>query len=148
MISLLDVNVLVALLDSAHEHHAAVVPWFRSSAAVGGWATTPITENGFVRVVSYVNYPNLRLTPGMASAALGQLKAAFAATHSFWPADISLCDNTLFDLGVLTGARQVTDAYLAGIAFSRGGRLATFDGGIQWRAIRGANAGLVERLGV
>jgi len=143
---LLDVNVLVSLLDSAHAHHEAAVRWFRAVALVEGWATTPITENGFVRVVSYVNYPNLRLTPFMAAASLAQFISAFAGSHRFWELDATICDPELFDLTKLTGARQITDAYLAGIAFRRGGRLATFDSSIQWRAIRGADAKLIEHI--
>ncbi len=82
----------------------------------------------------------------MAANSLAQLKTAFSGSHRFWGLDDSVCDHSLFDLGVLTGARQITDAYLAGIAFRKGGRLATFDGGIPWRAVRGADAKLIERL--
>lgn len=52
----------------------------------------------------------------------------------------------MFNLAVLIGSRQTTDAYLAGLAFRNGGRLATLDGGIPWQAVRDAEAGLVERI--
>jgi len=146
MVRLLDVNLLISLLDSAHVHHAAAVEWFRSVAAVEGWATSPITENGFVRIVSQVSYPNLRLTPGMASVSLARFKASFAGIHNFWPDEISLTDASLFDLSILTGSRQTTDAYLAGLAHKKGGRLSTLDGGIAWRTVRGANAGLIDNI--
>ena len=64
-VRLLDVNVLVSLLDSAHVHHDPAVEWFRNVAATGGWASCAITENGFIRVVSSMSYPNLRLTPAL-----------------------------------------------------------------------------------
>ncbi len=143
---LLDVNVLVSLLDSAHIHHDAALTWFRAVAAVEGWATCPLTENGLIRVVSHLNYPNLRLSPAYAAESLAMFKAGFPKIHQFWPDSISLTDSALFDLAVLTGSRQTTDTYLAGLAFRNGGRLATLDGGIQWRAVRGADAGLIERI--
>lgn len=146
MVRLLDVNVLVSLLDSAHLHHNAAVDWFRRVAAVEGWATCPITENGLIRVVSHPSYPNLRLSPAQAGESLALFKAGFPDIHCFWPDSISLTDSTLFDLSVLTGARQTTDTYLAGLAFQNQGRLATLDGAIPWRAVRGANSNLVERL--
>ena len=145
-ISLLDVNVLVSLLDSAHEHHALAVTWFRTVAVVKGWATCPITENGFIRIVSHRSYPNLQLTPAMAASSLAQFKSGFPGTQHFWEDEISLTDTTVFDLSILTGSRQTTDVYLAGLAFRKRGRLATLDGGIAWRAIRGANAGLVQNI--
>lgn len=145
-VRLLDVNVLISLLDSAHVHHDLAVKWFRAVAAVEGWATSPITENGFIRVVSHLSYPNLRLTPALAAESLARFKAGFPGIHRFWADEISLTETALFDLTVLTGSRHTTDAYLAGLAFRRGGRLATLDGGIPWRAVRGADAGLVERI--
>ena len=145
-VRLLDVNVLVSLLDSAHVHHDAALAWFRTVAAKEGWATCPLTENGLIRIVSHLSYPNLRLSPAGAAESLALFKAGFPGIHSFWPDSISLTDSTVFDPAVLTGSRQVTDAYLAGLAFRNGGRLATLDGGIPWRAVRGAHAGLVERI--
>jgi toxin-antitoxin system PIN domain toxin len=140
------VNVLVSLLDSAHLHHEIAVKWFRAVAAVEGWATCPITENGLVRIVSNVGYPNLRLTQAAAAESLARFKVGFPDIHRFWADEISLTDAALFDLTVLTGSRQTTDAYLAGLAFRKGGRVATLESGIPWRAVRGSDAGLVERV--
>ncbi len=58
MTYLLDINVLVALFDSAHVHHEAAHRWF-ASVGNASWATCPITENGFVRVVSNPVYPTV-----------------------------------------------------------------------------------------
>ena len=148
IVRLLDVNVLISLLDSAHANHAASVAWFRGFALVEGWATCPITENGLVRIVSQVSYPNLRVTTAMAAQSLARLKSNFADSYRFWASEVSIADDRVFDLNVLTGPRQTTDAYLAGLAFRKGGRLATFDKAIPWRAVRGAGEELVERIPV
>ncbi len=147
-VRLLDVNVLIALLDSAHVHHDAVARWFHAGPSLRGWATAPITENGFVRVVSHPSYPNMRLTPALASQSLERFKAAFPKDYRFWPDEVSLTDRSLFDLTVLTGPQQTTDVYLAGLAFRNQGRLATIERSILWRAVRGADAALLERIAV
>jgi hypothetical protein len=93
-----------------------------------------------------VSYPNLRLSPALAAAALLRFKTGFPDIFHFWPDEASLTDSSLFQLGVLTGSRQIPNAYLAGLAFRKGGRLATLDANIPWRAVRGAGADLVERI--
>ncbi len=50
MIDLLDVTVLVALAWPNHVHHHSARRWFAHRP--GPWATTPVTECGFVRVSS------------------------------------------------------------------------------------------------
>ena len=54
-VRLLDVNVIISLLDSAHVHHEIAVKWFNRIAAHEGWSTCPITENGFIRIVSHMS---------------------------------------------------------------------------------------------
>lgn len=53
-----DVNVLIALFDPAHVHHESAHLWF-TTARGAGWAACPITENGFIRVVSNPAYPTV-----------------------------------------------------------------------------------------
>ncbi len=48
--ALLDVNVLVALADPRHVHHEAARQWFEGEDA---FATTPLTEVAFVRLMSH-----------------------------------------------------------------------------------------------
>ncbi len=146
-IRLLDVNLLIALLDSAHVHHAVSVSWFHATAR-RGWATAPITENGFIRIVSHPSYPNMRLNQAMAAEALERFKAAFPKVHHFWADDVTLTDRALFDLTVLTSSQQITDVYLAGLAFRNKGRLATLERAIRWQAVRGAEADLVECIDI
>jgi predicted nucleic acid-binding protein len=50
MISLLDVNVLIALADTEHSHATAALDYFQNYAVRNGWATCPLTENAFLRI--------------------------------------------------------------------------------------------------
>ena len=59
MRALLDVNVLIALLDSAHIHHAQTMTWL-SGNITSGWASCPLTQNGCIRIMSQPGYPNAR----------------------------------------------------------------------------------------
>ncbi len=73
-VRLLDVDILVSILDSAHVHHDAAMTWFRAVAVSEGWATCPLTENGLIRVVSHLSYPNLRLSTAHAAESLPRLE--------------------------------------------------------------------------
>jgi toxin-antitoxin system PIN domain toxin len=133
-IALLDVNVLVALFDPDHVHHDLAHDWFAEEAV--GWATCPITEAGFVRIVSN---PAYRPDPPRVVAARGLLRTFCTSTqHHFWPVTISLRDASLFSLDAAHGHRQVTDVYLLGLAVAMGGALATFDRTIPLAAVTGA----------
>lgn len=142
---LLDVNVLVALFDPHHIHHDAAHDWFAETRH-SGWATCPITENGFVRVISHPTYG----LGERAESATARLRTfCESGGHQFWRDAISLRDE-IFDLSRAGGAKQLTDIYLLGLAVNRKGRLATFDRTIPLGAVRGAAAAslLVLRAGV
>jgi toxin-antitoxin system PIN domain toxin len=128
VISLLDINVLVALAWPNHEHHALVTGWFHQNEGEG-WATCPVSESGFIRVSS-----NQRAIPGAKSpveAAELLIQITSRPNHVFLSDDISLAASKVVALRKLTGyRRQVTDAHLLGIALRHGARLATLDGGI------------------
>jgi hypothetical protein len=47
----------------------------------------------------------------------------------------------------LLGPKQVSDAYLLGLAYRQGGRLVSFDRALPWRAVRGASHRLIESIG-
>jgi uncharacterized protein len=47
--------------------------------------------------------------------------------HQFWADDVAYAD---IDWRGVMGHRQITDAYLAGLARRHGGRLASFDRGL------------------
>lgn len=98
MRALFDVNVLIALLDAAHQLHAQAWTWFDANTE-HGWASCPITQNGYVRIVSQPNYPNSTTVYD----AISRLGAATAATHhAFWPDQISLLDHSVVDPHVST----------------------------------------------
>lgn len=118
-VHLLDGNVLYALIDEAHVHHAPARQWF--SRMSGGFATCPITQGTLVRLV-------MRLGGHGVEAALALLGIVTAhASHHFWP-DLLPYDEVRWH-GVM-GHRQVTDAYLAALARHHGGKLVSFDKGL------------------
>jgi hypothetical protein len=136
LISLLDVNVLVALFDPAHVHHETTHGWFGGHRAAG-WATCPLTENGFARVLSNPAYPGNGTTLEDAVRRLERFRGS--GDHTFWPDSVSLCDASRFDLRHVGGWRQVTDAYLLALAVAHDGRLATLDRGIALESVAGAS---------
>lgn len=128
MISLLDVNLLVALAWPSHVQHDAALGWFRENRAAG-WATCPLTQSGFVRVSS-----NRQVIPEAKSPqeAVGLLRRIVELPgHRFWEDDFAIATASEIASERLLGYRQVTDAHLLALAIRRGGRLATFDGGIR-----------------
>jgi toxin-antitoxin system PIN domain toxin len=134
-VALLDVNVLVALFDPDHVHHDLAHDWFADDGQ-RGWATCPITEAGFVRVIASPAYGSAVTRPAELIDRLRRFCAS--GTHHFWPDAVSLCDDTLFDPAFLAGHRQLTDVYLLGLAKTMDGRLASFDRSIPIKAVRGA----------
>ena len=134
MRALLDINVLLALLDCDHFDHGRARSWLETEI-VGGWASCPITENGFVRIISRSRYPN-PITPAEAIGLLAG--AAEQPHHEFWDCDLSLLDPAIVDRSRLLGPRQVTDAYLLALAVAHGGRFVTFDQSISIAVVRGA----------
>jgi uncharacterized protein len=122
--SLLDVNVLIALIDGAHVHHDLAHRWFASEGA-RSWATCPLTENAVLRIVGSPRYP---MSPGSPAAVVPSLVGMRSHPgHEFWPDAISLLDRSMVDPARLLAASQITDTYLLALAASRGGQLATLD---------------------
>lgn len=134
--ALLDINVLLALLDSDHVDHGTAHDWL-DEGVKDGWASCAITQNGFVRVVSQPRYPS-PVSPAVAIDLLRQ--ACHGGDHEFWPCDLSLLDGKVVDAPRLHGPRQVTDAYLLALAVAHGGRLVTFDRSLPLSAVKGAAA--------
>jgi toxin-antitoxin system PIN domain toxin len=141
MRSLLDINVVIALLDSNHAFHQRAHKWWESNIE-SGWASCPLTENGVVRVMSNPAYSEtLRLAPGELIVRLQNF--ADQTDHEFWPDDLSLRDSTVFVAERMHSSRQLTDVYLLGLAVAHGGCLATFDQGVPLSVVSAAkNANL------
>ena len=134
MIYLLDVNVLIALLDRSHIHHSKAHKWF---AAKGqhGWATSPIIENGVLRIVGNPRFPQSPGSPAVVATVL----SAFIqhAGHVFWPDDISILDATRLDPTQFLTPSQLTDSYLLALARAHAGMLATMDRHLSTAAVYG-----------
>jgi toxin-antitoxin system PIN domain toxin len=126
-VALLDVNLLVALAWPNHVHHLLAHQWFAQQAE-NGWATSPITQAGFVRISSNPRVIADAYTPREALIALRRIVAH--PHHVFWPDDESLATSPHFDAMQFVGFRQVTDAHLVALALSHSGALATLDRGI------------------
>jgi toxin-antitoxin system PIN domain toxin len=136
MRALLDVNVIIALLDSNHAFHERAHDWWAANGEAG-WAGCPLTENGVVRIMSNPGYSRTtRFSPGELIARLRQF--ARQSNHEFWPDDITLRDEKCFATERLHSSRLLTDLYLLGLATKHNGRLVTFDQGIPLSAVRNA----------
>jgi toxin-antitoxin system PIN domain toxin len=132
--ALLDVNVLLALLDSDHVQHIAAREWFRSEITAG-WASCAITQNGFVRVISQPRYPS----PVPPAQAIARLAGATAgAHHRFISSSVSILDSKVVDPSRILSSGQTTDAYLLALATAHDLRLVTFDQSMPSSAVVGA----------
>lgn len=110
--------------------------WWGSNGDAG-WASCPLTQNGFVRIASQKGYARPSPLPDVLSIFSQQIAKD---DHQCWPDDISITDATLFDHAYILGPNQITDVYLLGLAVKHGGRLVTFDRGLPLKAVRGAEA--------
>jgi len=115
MTVLLDANVLIALVVVDHAHHERVRSWFDVDRQQ--FSSCPVTQGALLRHL---------LRGGAATTeSLDVLNGLSNSTrHEFWPDDLGY---DVVDLRGVVGHRQVPDAYLAALARSRGGRLATLD---------------------
>ena len=121
---LLDVNVLIAMAWPTHRAHEKVQEWLAEHAREG-WATCPLTQTGFVRILSNPAFSPNALTPAQA---LALLRANLGhPAHRFWADEISFIQALEPFHPRLAGHQQVTDAYLLGLAMYRKGKLATMD---------------------
>ncbi len=121
---LLDVNVLIAMAWPAHRAHEKVQEWLAHHAREG-WATCPLTQTGFVRIISNPAFSPSALTPAHALALLYANLGHSA--HRFWADEISFSQALEPFHPRLAGHQQVTDAYLLGLAMHKKGKLATMD---------------------
>src|SRR5579864_2971778 len=143
-VALLDVNVLVALFDPDHIHHDLAHDWFAEQRPDGS-ATCPLTENGFVRVLSHPKYGQAQPRP---SWLIGRLhRFCSSGHHAFWPDIVSLRDEASFPRNAALGHRQLTDVYLLGLAKRMGGALATFDRSISVATVSGAKPDQLLMIG-
>ena len=117
----------IALLWPSHAEHEGAARWFQRHRS-SGWASCPLTQSGFVRIVSNPAFSRDAVTPREASDLLAVNTAS--GDHVFWSDDVPFGEATAFAGARLVGHQQVTDAYLLGLAIRRGGVLVTLDKGI------------------
>lgn len=122
---LLDVNVLLALSLDNHLHHVASTEWF--DEADFEWATTPLTEVGYVRLMTNSRMVGFSVSVPQAIDGLRELRKE--PGFRFLPDDTSLGDPVI-DIAPMVGTKQVNDFHLVNLAAQNGMRLATFDGSL------------------
>jgi uncharacterized protein len=133
---LLDINVLIALADPDHVHHTRAESFFLSNHH-SGWATCPLTENGFVRIISHPSYLKGPATPDLAREILNEL--CQHAGHHFWADELSLRN-----FGPLpSSSKHLTDHYLLSLAVHHQGILVTLDSRIDAALVRGGSSACV-----
>lgn len=128
---LLDVNLLVALFYEGHDAHAKVTKWFRNRE-IKDWVLCPLTESGFVRIVTKPKFANppVRITDAM------EMLRAMSKLHGYRYLTI---DSQWIDLVApfadrLFGHQQITDSYLLGMAIKHRSILVTLDKAIKTMA--------------
>jgi toxin-antitoxin system PIN domain toxin len=121
---LLDVNVLLALLFEDHAGHARVTEWLNTPGLE--WAICPFVEAGFLRTATAPRPGQIPMREATA------LLARIAETPSYHYMPITAGWQTLCSpfFPRLYGHKQVTDAYLLGLAVQEGLALVTMDRGI------------------
>lgn len=127
VICLIDVNLLFAMHQPTHADYVPATQWFKGTGN-RSFATCPITQAGLLRL----------LTQGVANAEVFRLQEARDALahltslpgHSFWQDQPDFLTATGEFYSRLQGHRQITDAYLLGLAIHNRGKLATMDRGI------------------
>ena len=119
---LLDVNVLLALSLPTHQHHRAATAWL---AAGQEWATTPLTESAYVRLMINPRVVGYSVPADQAVAAVRTMEQL--PGHTFVPDDSRLVSAAV-SLDTMVGTKQVTDFHLINLAARNELRFLTFDG--------------------
>ena len=124
---LLDANLLIALTQAAHIHHAEAHAWLAQQPK-RQWATCALTQLAFVRLTSNPQVVGERISPAQAMQALATMVAQ--PQHTYWPEAPEPLALATLNSAALVGHRQVTDAYLLGLAAHKRQCLATLDRGL------------------
>lgn len=122
---LMDVNALVALCLTSHQHHRAAHAHL--AGLKGRWATCPTTEAGLFRLLlnpAVTGTPTTHATVAAVIAGFGQDPRWQRVTD-----DATLAE-PLVNPTVLMGHQQVTDLWLVNLAARHSLVLATFDAAI------------------
>jgi|SRR5581483_2310025 len=121
---LLDVNVVIAAAWPTHQAHEKVQQWLARHAREG-WATCPLTQSAFVRIVSNPAFSASSLT---VAEARDLLRVNLEhPSHHFWKDDIPFLRSVEPFENKLVGHQQVSEAYLLGLAIHNRGKFVTLD---------------------
>jgi len=128
MIFLLDVNLLFILHQPRHADYEVVSKWLRREKNMR-FATCAMTQAGMMRLL-------VQDLPGFSRFSFEEARAAMQQLvkrpgHVYWTEAPAYLEITAEFLERLQGHRQITDAYLLGLARHHGGKLATLDKGIK-----------------
>jgi toxin-antitoxin system PIN domain toxin len=118
---LLDVNVFLALVSENHIHHQLVTMWFNTPGL--RWAICPFTEAGFLRNATAPR--SGQITMSEATAVLARMAQEPGYHYLPIAADWQTLCSPFFTR--LYGTKQVTDAYMLGLALREGLVLVTMD---------------------
>ena len=125
-----DANVLIALTDREHRHFSTARDWFLSRRK--SWGLCPLTEAAYIRITTNPAIHPSKRTIAQSIAVLQSLKGH--SDHFYWEIKESWVNLTAPFASRISGHKQVTDAYLLGMAIKEGGVLVTFDRGIRYMA--------------
>jgi hypothetical protein len=98
--------------------------WFHKSGEKA-FSTCALTQAGFVRIVTNPSFIQDKITFDEARRLLSDLTRMKG--HVFWPINLNFLEATAPLADRMLGHRQVTDAYLLGLAIREKGVLATLD---------------------
>lgn len=141
---LFDANLLIALTHAAHVHHADAHRWF-AARPKRRWASCALTQLAFLRLTSNPKVVGETISPAEALDALATMTAQ--SQHEYWPESPEPSQLPALHSPALVGHRQITDAYLLGLAVHKHQRLATLDRGLQSFAAAQGFAAHVELVG-
>ena len=114
-------NVLIAVTEPDHMHHASALKWFTTPEMDWGWCA--FSEAGFLRASTNPNVGKHSVEE--ATVVLTDL--ARRPGYRFWPVNHSWADLVGPFQNRVYGHQQITDAYLLGIAIKGNGVLVSFD---------------------
>jgi toxin-antitoxin system PIN domain toxin len=136
--ALLDVNVLIALLDSNHLHYNIAQQWVVSHRS--GFASCPLTQNGALRIMANPSYASGARNQAYDYPNLFKLlkESLEEIDHVFLPDDVSLLDEHRFKHNDIHSHKQLTDIYLLALAVKHDCTLVTFDNHIPPTTVVGA----------
>jgi hypothetical protein len=116
---------------AANRHHWKVCASLQMIGSKN-FATRAITQAGFIRVSTQLAVIGGAIDVSEAKVSLQRLTAR--SEHAYWPMDISYLEAVEPFETRMQGYRQITDAFLLGLAIHHKGKLATLDRAIVYLA--------------